>query len=117
MVRKSADHKIDFMEKPFGGEGTASFKRIIETPEELYGKGRVFSVATVPVGGVFGIHEHKGEEEFYYILQGKGLYYDNGEYVEVGPGDTTLCKSGEKHGITNTGDEELKYLALILFEQ
>ena len=116
MVRKSEDHRIDTMEKPFGGEGTATFKRIIETPEELLGKGRVFSVATVPVGGVFGVHEHKGEEEFYYILSGKGEYCDNGESVIVGPGDTTLCRSGEKHGIKNIGDGELVYLALILFE-
>ena len=116
MVKFCKDHKIDVLTAPFGGSGDIQFKRIIETPEELYGKGRVFSVATVPPGASFGIHEHKGEEEFYCILSGTGEYYDNGEYVQVGPGDTTLCRSGEKHGMKNNGTEDLVYFALIVYE-
>ena len=116
MVIKSSEHIYEEKPAPFGGTGTVKFKRIINTPEELYGKGRVFSVATLEKGGEFGIHQHSGEEEFYCILSGKGEYYDNGTYVEVEAGDTTVCKSGESHGIKNIGDEELVYLALILFE-
>ncbi len=114
MVKFCKDHKIDVSENLFGGGGTVAFKRIIETPEELYNKGRVFSVATVPTGAGLGVHEHHGEEEFYYILSGTGEYCDNGETVIVGPGDTTVCKDGEKHGIWNKGPEDLVYLALIL---
>lgn len=30
------------------------------------------------------------------------------------PGDLFLCKDGDAHGIKNTGDEELTFMALIL---
>jgi Mannose-6-phosphate isomerase len=116
MVIKNSEHVYEQKPAPFGGTGTVTFKRLINTPDELYNKGRVFSIATLEKGGEFGIHQHDKEEEFYCILSGKGDYYDNGTIVPVEAGDTTVCRSGESHGIKNTGDEDLVYLALILFE-
>ena len=116
MVISNSDHKVDCYENFAGGEGKVAFKRLISTPDELYDKGRVFSVAYLEKGGSLGIHEHKDEEEFYYILSGNGEYYDNGTYVNVAAGDTTICKSGESHGIKNIGEDELVYVALILYK-
>ena len=60
-----------------------------------------------------GIHSHDGEEEIYYILSGHGRSWDNGVWVHVGPGDATICRSGEEHSMECTGDEPLIYLACI----
>ena len=47
-------------------------------------------------------------------MTGHGTYDDNGEKQPANPGDLFLCKDGDAHGIKNTGDEELTFMALIL---
>ena len=54
------------------------------------------------------------DPESYFILTGHGTYDDNGEKQPANPGDLFLCKDGDAHGIKNTGDEELTFMALIL---
>ena len=60
-------------------------------------------------------HTHEGDNEIFYFLSGTGEYNDNGTIVEVGPGDTTICSDGELHGLKNTGDVPLEFIALILY--
>ena len=62
-------------------------------------------------------HTHEGEGEAYHILQGKGLYNDNGTKYEVHPGDTTFTCDGAGHAIENIGDEDLVFMALILLDK
>lgn len=116
MVKKNNEHKIDTAENMFGGSGKVSFKRIIETPEELYGKGRVFSVVTLEPGSELGWHVHKGDGEFYHIISGEGEYNDNGSIVTMRAGDTAFCPDGEGHCIANRGTEPLVFLALIVYK-
>lgn len=47
MVKRNSEHRKDVAEAMFGGKGEVQFTRIAETPEDLYGKGRVFSVVTL----------------------------------------------------------------------
>ena len=44
MIIRNEEHKRETVEGLLGGSGKAYFKRIIETPEELYDKGRVLSL-------------------------------------------------------------------------
>ena len=62
-----------------------------------------------------GNHKHNGEIEIYYILEGEGMYNDNGVEAPVKAGDVTVCNDGESHGLLNTGSTDLKMVALILF--
>lgn len=75
---------------------------------------RLFSMVQVKPGQEVEYHMHIGESETYIILSGKGIYNDNGNKVEVGPGMVTLTPSGQGHSIKNTGDEMLIFIALIL---
>ena len=61
-----------------------------------------------------GYHEHHGESETYYILTGQGEYNDNGVYRPVGVGDITYTPSGKGHGLANTGNTDLVFMALII---
>ena len=61
-----------------------------------------------------GRHTHQNEEEIYYILSGKVRSFDNGEWVELGPGDATICRSGEEHSMECLGDEPCTYLAVVI---
>jgi len=59
-------------------------------------------------GSTIGLHPHEGDEEIYYIISGKGEMVVDGEIRPVKSGDTVLTKSGSRHGLNNTSDEDLK---------
>jgi mannose-6-phosphate isomerase-like protein (cupin superfamily) len=55
--------------------------------------------ATLPAGTATDRHHHKLSEEFYYLLEGRGLMEIDGEKREVGPGDAVLIPAGAWHQI------------------
>lgn len=114
MVRKSAD-KLSNSKKMFGGAGEIKMQLILEGPEEMQGKGRVFDHVVIEPGCEIGWHVHESESETYYILKGQGQYNDNGQVVTVGPGDVTVVGVGQGHSMINNGTENLEMIALILF--
>lgn len=115
MIKRANEHKHDIGKNLFGGDGEIHFERIIETPDELVGKGRVFSVTTIPVGSGLGWHVHNGDCEFYHILSGSAEYSDNGNIVTLNAGDTSFTPSGEGHAIKNVGTEPCVLIALVLY--
>ena len=115
MIRRNEERRVD-VKKMFDGDGQVILSHILNGAEEMYGKGRVFSVATLKPGCEIGWHIHHGDGETYYILRGRGLYNDNGTEVEVGPGDVTFVDAEEGHALKNTGEEVLEAIALILYK-
>lgn len=116
MIRRSNKKHAQYNQAPFNGKGEVYARNILNGPEELSEKGRAFTHNTLKPGTEIGYHIHKGESETYYILSGHGIYNDNGNKVEVGPGDVTRCAPGEGHGLACTGAEPLDMIALILYE-
>ena len=96
-----------------GGKGEIFITHLL-TPEEMVGKCGMFAKVRIPVGASLGVHQHVGTNETYHLLQGKGLYTDNGKTYEVKAGETTFCADGDTHGIENIGDEDLIFIALII---
>lgn len=70
-------------------------------------------VIRVPPGKEsFVYHAHYTEEEFVYILSGRGLAEIGDEVIEVGPGDFMgFPTPSVGHHLLNPFDEELVYLA------
>ncbi|HBN96627.1 MAG TPA: cupin domain-containing protein [Firmicutes bacterium] len=116
MIRKSKEIKTDVYEKRFGGEGTVTMRQLLNGPEEMYKKGRLFAHGILEVGSSLGYHVHENESETFYILRGTAEYDDNGTKVTVHPGDVTFTAAGEGHGLKNIGQEPLEYIALILYK-
>ena len=108
-----ADSLECFEKQMFGGPGSTQFTKIVNE-NGLYGKGRLFNIGLLKPGCAVGDHKHKGEAEIYYILEGEGLYNDNGTEITVKAGDVTVCNDGESHGLKNSGAADLKMVALIL---
>jgi mannose-6-phosphate isomerase-like protein (cupin superfamily) len=96
-----------------GGAGFL-LKEGLLTNEQLGANCRMFSRVTLKPGCELGFHEHHGEIEAYYILTGHGIYLDDQKEVFVEAGDVTYCDDGHGHGLKNTGDEDLAFVALIL---
>ena len=103
------------IDKLAGGSGATQIHHLLNN-DEFYGAGRMFSRVVLEPGCSIGWHEHKNEVEYYYILSGHGQFTNPNQTVsEVGPGDVCTMLPNQSHAIGNTGDEELVFIALILF--
>lgn len=98
-----------------GGQGHALVKRLLDETQ-LNGKCKLYAQVTLEPGCSLGYHEHHNESETYYILSGKGIYSDNGTLRMVRAGDVTFTPDGKGHGLTNSGDEDLVFMALIILD-
>jgi mannose-6-phosphate isomerase-like protein (cupin superfamily) len=47
------------------------------------------------------------------VLSGSGLFTDDGIECEATPGDMLLTLQGHRHGLRNTGNEPLVFLAIV----
>ncbi|WP_242361792.1 cupin domain-containing protein [Anaeromyxobacter sp. SG17] len=67
----------------------------------------------VPAGKEsFVFHRHLREEEFAFVLSGKGVVDIGDETFEIGPGDFLGFPAGSHpHNLRNTGAEDLVYLS------
>ena len=64
--------------------------------------------ATLPAGVATERHHHKVSEEFYYVLEGRGLMEIDGDERQVGVGDAILIPAGAWHQIR--ADESMRFL-------
>ena len=66
--------------------------------------------ARLPVGAATQPHYHPQAEEIYFLLEGRGRMQIEADVREVGPGDAIAIPPGQRHQITNTGDQTLRFL-------
>lgn len=96
----------------YGGNGTISVRRFSfdQAPAPAN-----FVVYDIPPGASEGVHTHRSGEEFpgpydeyYYIMQGHGEMQIDGKVIRVRAGDHLHTPLGVAHGISNTGDGQLR---------
>ena len=107
--------KTERIENMCGGKGHVTIKHLLEE-KELNGKCGLYAEVTIEPGCSLGYHEHHGEGETYYILSGEGDYDDNGVVGPVKAGDVTFTPDNHGHGLVNTGETDLIFMALIIFD-
>ena len=66
----------------------------------------------LPPGASIGDHRHTGDEEYYYIVSGKGIMTLDQDRIEVAGGDITAVYPGGVHGLENTGNEDLRIIVI-----
>ncbi len=64
----------------------------------------------LPPGTSIGIHHHTIDQEYYYILSGRGVMTLDGQEYEVTAGDLAAVLPGGSHGLANDSDEDLRVL-------
>ena len=114
MIRRQKDMQMELREQMRGGKGTVEICNLEK--EHLPKNGRLFAKLTLKPGCSIGEHEHVGEAELFYFMQGTGTVTDNGEAVAVSAGDSMTTPSGHRHSVENTGSEDLVILAAIILE-
>lgn len=69
---------------------------------------------TLKPGAYIGTHAHNDNEDAYLIISGKGVFTDGeGNAYVVGPGDMTIARPGQSHGLANLFKEDLVFLDII----
>ena len=115
MIFYAKDRFASVREKALGGQG--EIHGLYAFPMDQRPEKTCFQMVaenTLPVGASIGVHTHAENEEVYVIIKGCGVYIDNdGKEYPVAPGDTTLTRQGEKHGLAQSGSEPLVFLAVI----
>jgi len=75
-----------------------------------------YNITVVPPGKrAFPFHNHRVNEEMFFVLQGSGEVRIGESRYAIRSGDVIACPAGGKetaHQIINTGEEELRYLAV-----
>ena len=77
MFLKNEDVKIGTIPDANGSDNPLKKMEFL-TEKEMKDSSRLFGKVIVPPGSALAYHTHEGEGEAYHILQGKGLYNDNG---------------------------------------
>lgn len=113
MIKTAGQQQVRVRENVRGGEGAVSFHDFL-TAEEAFGAGHLFSRTVIPEGASIGAHQHEGEFEVYYVLDGAVEVLDGGEWTAMNKGDMHRCASGETHAIRNVSECEAEVLMLIL---
>lgn len=114
MITHANQLTTEILSNRFGGNGEARTTKLMEM-EQFHGKGRLFARTLLKPGCSIGFHQHNGDAETYYILTGEGMFNDNGTLIPVKAGDVMFTNDGESHGLDNTGDVDLEYMALVLY--
>ncbi len=113
MIKRNDGYNKEIRVNMRGGDGQVLITKLFEK-EELFGKSRMFSILTLEPGCGVGMHEHVGEQEYFYVLKGEPLYFDDDKEVQLHEGDATICEDGHSHGLVNRTNETVTMLALIL---
>ena len=75
-----------------------------------------YNITAVPPGKrAFPAHNHRVNEEMFFILEGRGELRVGAQTWPVRAGDVIACPPGgpeTAHQLINTGNDELKYLAV-----
>jgi uncharacterized cupin superfamily protein len=75
-----------------------------------------YNITAVPAGKrAFPFHNHRVNEEMFFILEGTGEVRIGEAVYPIRAGDVIACPPGGKetaHQIANTGSSELRYLAV-----
>ena len=61
-----------------------------------------------------GLHRHKTSDDINYVLSGTGRAICDGQEELLRAGTCHICKKGSEHSITNTGDEDLVLITVVV---
>lgn len=99
------------------GEAAAAFEVKTARIGELLGAKKLgYNVSSVPPGkAAYPFHSHRINEEMFFVLSGVGVVRIGTETYPIREGDVIACPAGgpeTAHQIRNSGDSDLRYLAV-----
>lgn len=95
-----------------GGTGLTVIRKHVT--EGVIARLDMFANVVLEPGASIGYHQHLDESEIYHIISGEAEFTDSDKSVkQVTAGDCCVIEKGESHGIKNTGDSFLEFIAAV----
>lgn len=113
MIRNASDRKSETRENMRGGTGFVTIHHFF-TPDEVTAPIRLCAEMVVPPGASVGLHEHRGEDELYFVTAGTGIISEGEREQRVATGDAILTGNGAAHAVRNDGQDDLRIIAVIM---
>ena len=113
MIKRKDDLAVENRIELRGGNGTIPFTHLL-SKEEIGKAGRMCAVMTIGPGCSIGDHDHQGEAEVYYVLDGEVCCTDDGKEEILHRGDVMITASGHSHSVENKGSDPVNILAIII---
>ena len=113
--------EVELQPRPpqFAPQGAAAQRfdvRVGQIARQIGAKKLGYNLTAVPPGKrAYPFHNHRLNEEMFYVLEGRGEVRIGAESFPIRAGDIIACPPGGPelaHQIVNTGAGELKYLAV-----
>ncbi|UCG67215.1 MAG: cupin domain-containing protein [Deltaproteobacteria bacterium] len=112
IFRKASETKQLPLRECHGGQGVVDWTDVL-SGSFVEGRRLNFLHDDILKPGVtIGIHTHKSDEEYYYILSGHGIMTLDGETHQVGPGDIAAVFPGGSHGLMNDSKDDMRIIVL-----
>ena len=106
-LAKKAKHVIQ--KRCHNGRGAVLFREVF-SKNDFKSTIQFLHETSVMPNSTIGYHKHSGNEEIYYVIEGKGLMVVDGQEKIVETGDAVTTYSGSSHGLKNIGAKDLKIL-------
>lgn len=90
-----------------GGTGTMSAKLFVDE------QGKIIRTEIHP-GGSIGLHRHETSDDINYVLSGTGKAVCDGQEEFLKSGTCHICPKSSEHSISNTGEEDLVMLTVVV---
>ena len=111
-LKKRKDMRREPLENCHDGVGALDWIEVLDS-NDLKDRGLNFVHDDIlPPGVSIGSHRHTDDEEYYYIVSGRGVMTLDGARFEVAGGDMTAVYPGGVHGLENTGSEEMPIIVI-----
>ncbi len=111
-IFKAKDSRKEPLPECHGGIGSVDWTEVVDKRDNQEICLNFVHDDILKPGVSVGIHEHTGDEEYYYIIDGSGIMTLDGEEYEVGPGDLTAVYPGGTHGLKNHTEGDLRILVI-----
>jgi len=114
LIKRHSSMKHHPLVNCHGGKGSINWTEILDREDSKSEKIRFIHDNIIPPRSSVGVHQHNNDEEYYYILSGKGIMTLNDEEFEVEEGDLTGVYPGGSHGLENKSDNDLRVLVICI---
>ena len=112
LIKKRRDMPRKPLPECHGGKGALDWIEVLGNEDTRGRHLRFVHDDILPPNTSIGVHRHKHDEEYYYIISGRGVMTLDGERFEVEAGDITAVYPGGTHGLENNTDKDLRILVV-----
>ncbi len=112
MLKKQNEMLREPLPHCHGGKGALDWTNVLESKDLKGRRVKYWHDNVLEPGVSIGVHQHKDDEEYYYILAGEGTMTLNGKTFTVREKDITAVYPGGYHGLENTGSEPMRIIVV-----